>query len=121
MIIWLRKSGNVDEQGIGSRKMNDARLMFKKYSCLRLRDSLYGGRASPVWMYKKCIGKEKIYYVDFTSLYPSVQKDFKYPVSHPSILIRKECDNVYFDNLIGLVNCDTLLPKQLYFPILPSK
>ena len=59
--------------------------------------------------------------MNFTSLYPSVQKDFKYPVSHPSILIGKECDNVDFHHLIGLVKCDMLLLKQLYFPILPSK
>ena len=72
-------------------------------------------------MYKKCIGKEKIYYVDFTSLYPSLQKDFKYPVGHPSILIGKQCDNVDFDNLIGIVKCDILPPKHLYFSVLPSK
>ena len=73
MVIWLWKSGNVNvaKQGISSCNMNDIGLMFMKYNHLQLRDLLYGGRTCPVWMYKKCVGKENIYYVDFTSLYPS--------------------------------------------------
>ena len=60
------------------------------------------------------VGKEKIHYVDFTSLYPSMQKDFKYPVG-------QECEGVDFNQLVGLVKCHILLPKHLYFPVLPLK
>ena len=50
-----------------------------------------------------------------------MQKDFKYPVGHPCILIGQECEGDDFDELVGLVKCDILQPKDLYFPVLPLK
>ena len=111
----------IAEKRISVADMRNGKLMFGNNFPLHLRDALYGGRTSPVWLRKKCVGKEKIRYVDFTSLYPSMQKDFKYSVGHPRILVGQECEGVDFDELVGLVKCDILPPKHLYFPILPLK
>ena len=85
----------VSKRRISASDLCKGKLMFGNNFPLCLRDALYGGRTSPV-----CLGK-KSHYVHFTSLYPSVQKDFKY--------------------LVGPVKCDILLPKHLYFPVLPLK
>ena len=104
----------VSERRISAADMWNGKLMFGNNCHLRFRDPLYGTRASPVWLQKKCVGKEKIHYVDFTSLYPSMQKDFKYPVG-------RECEGVDFNQVVGLVKCDILPPKHLYFPVLLLK
>ena len=54
-------------------------------------------RTSPIWLKRTCTNNGKIHYIDFTSLYPSVQKDFSFPIGHPSILVGNECDEVDFD------------------------
>ena len=59
--------------------------------------------------------------VYFTLLYPSVQKDFSFPIGHPSILVGNECDEVNFNWFCRLMKCDILPPKNLYFPVLPCK
>ncbi|XP_070548560.1 uncharacterized protein [Ptychodera flava] len=38
------------------------------------RDALYGGRTNATRLYHECEGNEEIHYVDFTSLYPYVNK-----------------------------------------------
>ena len=40
------------------------------------------------------------------SSYPSVQKDFTYPVGHLHVLVSQECEGVHFNQLVGLVKCD---------------
>ena len=77
----------VDEKWVSAADMGNGKLMFGNNCPLCLRDALYGGRISPVWWQKKYVGKEKIHYVDFTLLHPSMQKEFKYPVGHPRILV----------------------------------
>ena len=109
------------ENNIGKSMISSALLKFDKYLPLRSRQALYGGRTYPIWLKKTCVGAGKINYVDFTSLYPSVQKDFSFPIGHPSILISKECDEVDFDQFCGLIKCDILPLKNLYFPVLPCK
>ena len=111
----------VVEKRISVADMQNGKLMFGNNCPLRLRDALYGGVTSPVWSPKKYAGKEKINYINFTSLYPSVQKVFKYSVDHLCILVGQECEGVDFDELVGLVKCDILPPKHLYFPVLPLK
>ena len=112
---YLKECEYVAERRIGAVDVKKANLMFWKHSRLRLRDALYGGRMCPVWLQKKCVGDEKIHYIHFTSLYPSVQKDFKYPVGHPHVLVGQECEGA------DLVKCDILLPKHLCFPVLQLK
>ena len=50
------------------------------------RDSFYGGRANASKLYFKAHKDEKLMYVDFTSLYPTVNKYDQYPIGHPEII-----------------------------------
>ncbi|XP_070547621.1 uncharacterized protein [Ptychodera flava] len=50
------------------------------------RDAFYGGRTNATRLYHECEGNEEIHYVDFTSLYPYVNKYCKYPhIKHPEV------------------------------------
>ena len=62
----------VDEKRVSAANIQNGKLMFGNNCPLCLRDVLYGGRTSLVWLQKKCVGKEKIHYVNFTLLYPSM-------------------------------------------------
>ena len=57
-------------------------------SRLYMRDSFYGGRTNATKLHYKAGPNEKIRYVDFTSLYPYVNKYSRYPVGHPTIITR---------------------------------
>ena len=61
-------------------------------------------------------------YLDFTSLYPSVQKKNIFPVGHPQIYIgNDECRKIDLKNVMGLVKCTVLPPRNLLFPVLPVR
>jgi len=89
------------------------------------RDSLYGGRTNAFCLYYDCDRKknEEIRYIDFTSLYPYVQKYGIFPIGHP----RKITSN--FDQnkeqvggrFFGLIKCIILPPRNLLFPVLPTR
>ena len=85
---------------------------------LNPRDALFGGRTNALKLYHKCMPGEKIYYNDFTSLYPYVQKVGKYPVGHP-IRIVDNFESV--ENYFGIIKCKVLAPRGLYLPVLPVK
>ncbi|KAF4525825.1 hypothetical protein B566_EDAN013274, partial [Ephemera danica] len=90
---------------------------------LKDRDAFYGGRVICAKLYHKAnyeIG-ERIFYMDFTSLYPTVNKYCKYPIGHP-INIRignKECEG--FEKMNGIIKCKVLPPNDLYHPVLPYR
>ena len=58
----------------------------------------------------------KVYYYEFTSLYPWTNKNCLYPVGHTIILYEPEGTDIcsYF----GLVKCKILPPYGLYYPFL---
>ncbi|GBO21514.1 hypothetical protein AVEN_97231-1 [Araneus ventricosus] len=60
--------------------------------------------------------KEK--YIDFTSLYPYVNKYSPYPVGHPEIITRNFSD---FSQYFGIAKCSILHPRGLYHPVLPYR
>ena len=62
------------EKKFSKTEMNEMKRNFYAFTPLEPRDSLYGGRTSPVCLYKEVKENEKIFYIDFTSLYPFVQK-----------------------------------------------
>ena len=62
---------------------------------------------------------EEIYYEDFTSLYPKVNKYGTYPVGHPTIVVNPENQNIY--NYFGIALVDVLAPDRLFYPFLPVK
>ena len=61
---------------------------------------------------------ETIQYVDFTFLYPAVNKYDKYMVGHPEIIVRNlKPISHYF----GIAQVDVLPPRHLYLPVLPYR
>ena len=95
------------------------KIKFFPFTPLEPRDALYGGRTSPACLFKEVREKEKNFYIDFTSLYPFVQKSKKFPTSHPQIYIKDECQQIDIKTMFGLVKCRILPPRNLYFPVLP--
>ncbi len=84
------------------------------------RDALCGGRTETFRLKKEMGPDEKGYYLDFTSLYPFINKTCEYPVGHPKILTAtdiKEDISEYF----GLIKATVLPPQDLKIPVLPYK
>ena len=83
---------------------------------LRPRDSFFGGRTNAARLHYKAGDGEKIKYVDFTSLYPSVNAYARYPVGHPDIIV----DNFQpISKYFGIAKVKVLPPRGLYHPVLP--
>ncbi|XP_071033084.1 uncharacterized protein [Parasteatoda tepidariorum] len=81
---------------------------------LKPRDSFFGGRTNAIRLYYE--GEAK--YVDFTSLYPWVNKYCDYPVGHPEIITWDFQD---VNNYFGLIKCKVLPPRGLYLLVLPYR
>lgn len=88
---------------------------------LEPRDAFYGGRTEAVKLYTTAdpAKQESIQYLDFTSLYPCVNKNCTYPVGHPVIITQPE--SVDLSQYFGLVKCTVLAPFGLYLPVLPYR
>ena len=88
---------------------------------LEPRDAFYGGRTEAVTMHAVADPDqgESIQYLDFTSLYPWVNKNCTYPVGHPVILTELQSTDLtpYF----GLAKVTVLPPYGLYLPVLPYR
>ena len=85
---------------------------------LNPRDAFFGGRTNVTKLTYDFKENEKGKYVDFVSLYPTVQFFKNYPISHPvKILFPENFDPKWF----GLVKCKILPPSNLYHPVLPVK
>lgn len=74
-----------------------------------------GGRTNGCTLYKKSIKGMAIHYVDFTSLYPFVNKTCQYPVGNPEIITRDFSD---FISDFGLAKAKVLPPRGLFHPVL---
>ena len=85
---------------------------------LNPRDAFFGGRTNAIQLYCSANPGEEIRYVDFTSLYPSINKEGLYPVGHPQIISKPpQIIDAYF----GLAKCKVLPPYGLYHPVLPYR
>ena len=100
------------------KKQNNVFLgTIEHTSPLNPRDALYGGRTNALKLYHKCTEPgEEIHYIDYTSLYPYVQKYGVFPTHHPDI-ITENFDKKYF----GIIKCRILPPCGLYIPVLPVR
>ena len=85
---------------------------------LEPRECLYGGRCEGFKLYHNCKDGEKIRYLDFTSLYPYVNKSKMYPKGHP-IVLTKDFESI--DNYFGLIKCKILPPANCLLPLLPQR
>ena len=73
---------------------------------LEPRDALAGGRTNAFILYH--VGK--MGYVDFTSLYPYIQKYGRFPLGHPEIIMENFGS---IENYFGLIFCKVLPPSNL--------
>ena len=105
------------------RQMDKMKLFLDTFDIitdLDPRHSFFGGRVGGYVRQKVMKGEakndEKIEYLDFTSLYPFVNKIKIYPSGHPTI-IRENFEPI--SNYFGLIKCKVLAPANLYHPVLP--
>ncbi|GFR30973.1 uncharacterized protein TNCT_147391 [Trichonephila clavata] len=77
---------------------------------LNPRDAFFGG----IKLFFEGCAK----YIDFTSLYPWVNKYCEYPVGHPEIITEDFQD---IDSYFSLVKCKVFPPKNLFHPVLPFR
>ena len=91
---------------------------YKPYEPLKPRDAFFGGRTNATKLFHTCSeSDEQIRYVDFTSLYPYVNKYAKLPVGHPEIFRGDQIP----EHIEGLLKCKVLPPSHLLHPVLPYR
>ena len=84
---------------------------------LNPRDAFYGGRTNATKLLYNFKENECGRYVDFCSLYPTVQYYQKYPIGHPTKIFNPE---KYDKSWYGLIKCKVVPPRKLYHPVLPQ-
>ena len=89
------------------------------YERLNPRDAFFGGRTCPFKLSVEAAPDEKIQYVDFTSLYPWVNKYCQYPVGHPKLITKPNKDD--FDTYFGIAKIDITPPPRLLYGVLPVR
>ena len=77
------------------------------------------GRTNVVQLHRTADQGEEIRYYDYTSLYPWVNKNTRYPVGHPEFIYAP--NTVDLHPYFGLAKCMVLPPPGLYHPILPYR
>ena len=83
---------------------------------LRIKEGMKGGRTEVFKLYKKAKKGETIKYVDYTSLYPSINATCKYPAGHHEVIK----DNFKpISEYFGFVYCKVKQVKYKHIPTLP--
>ena len=82
------------------------------------RESFFGGRTNASRLYYKVRENERVKYVDFTSLYPWVNKYCRYPLGHPSVISKDFGD---IKDYFGIAKVKIIPPRGLYHPVLPYR
>ena len=80
---------------------------------LNPRDAFFGDRTNAVKLHCTTKPREEICYMDFTSLYPGINKE-----GHPKIISNPPQP---IDAYFGLAKCKVLPPYDLYHPVLPYR
>ena len=85
---------------------------------LNPRDAFYDGRTNATKLLYNFKENECGRYVDFCSLYPTVQYYQKYPIGHPTKIFNPEKHDASW---YGLIKCKVVPPRKLYHPVLPQR
>ncbi|CAD7088403.1 unnamed protein product [Hermetia illucens] len=86
------------------------------------RDAVFGGRTEVFKLYHKVKNDEVIRYLDFTSLYPYINKYAPYPIGHPEIFRFTNIPQVEeVLSMHGFITCTILPPTDLFLPVLPYR
>ena len=80
--------------------------------------TFYGGRTNATKLLYNFRENESGRYVDFCSLYLTVQYDKKYPIGHPTKIFNPEKHD---KSWYGLIKCKVVPPRNLYHPFLPQR
>ena len=130
--VHLKKNDKIESAGFNFVEVYECELNnkdkdFKKFmktwdrdivGPLNPRDAFFGGRTNVTKLTYDFKQTEKGRYVDFVSLYPTVQYYKRYPVGHPERIFEPlSYDNDWF----GFIKCKVLPPRGLYHPVLPVK
>jgi hypothetical protein len=91
---------------------------FNIFERLDPRLCFFGGRTNACKLYYKCGAGETIRYVDFTSLYPAINKYAEYPKNHP-VIITSNFGPI--ESYYGIAKIAILPPRRLYHPVLPYR
>ena len=100
-------------------------VAFKKYvktntvdivTQLNPRDAFYGGRTNVTKLTYEFKENEYGQYVDFVSLYPTVNFFKEYPIGHP---VKIHNPRTYDSKWFGFVQYKIEAPRGLYHPVLP--
>ena len=75
------------------------------------RDAFYGGRTETIQLYNN-LPDLKARYVDFCSLYPTVNKFCEYPIGHPITYTEMNVKEYLNNNYFGIMKCKILPPKN---------
>jgi len=93
---------------------------FEIVAPLEPRDAFFGGRTGATTLYANAEGEgEDISYVDYTSLYPWVNKYGIYPVHFPVTIFNPEDQDIF--HYFGIAKVDILAPERLFHPVLPVR
>ena len=95
-------------------KENDVEIITP----LNPRDAFFGGRTNVTKLKYDFKKNEKGKYVDFVSLYPTVQFLKTYPVGHPTKIFNPI---TYDKKWFGFAKCKIDPPHNLYHPVLPVR
>ena len=99
---------------------------FQKKKPINTRDSFFGGRTDCKKLYYEAKENEKIRYLDFTSLYPFVQKYKEFPIGHPTIY-KDDFKQLGYNfteivnNTFGIIKCLVSCPKSNEIQVLPLR
>ena len=119
------------DEMLKEREVQELLQDFTYIEPLLPRDAYYGGRTGACKMYYKAKPGEKIYYVDFTSLYPAVMhrgqgsrsENVKgqngFPIGKPTIITNPEDQDI--TNYFGIAKVTVTPPNDLYHPLLPYR
>ena len=88
---------------------------------LKIRDSFFGGRVSPVSLFHDAAEDEMIKYYDVTSLYSYVNVSTDYPTCHPEIITEQSKMDYTLKPYYGLVKLKVAPPRKLFIPVLPVR
>ena len=81
-------------------------------------DAFYSGRTNASKLLFSFKENECGRYINFCSLYPTVQYYQKYPIGHPTKIFNPEKHDVSW---YGLIKCKVIPPRKLYHPVLPQR
>lgn len=82
---------------------------------LNPRDAVSGSQTNAARLYYKVKEGDEIHYINFTLLYPAVNKQARYPRGYPSFIAHPGYTDI--SNYFGLIKCNVEPPYELYQPV----